>query len=277
MQSDVVGMLEEYKTICPWVIDNKFPASMLVQTFRPYLYLYYLFHYEALEYGIMDQYENILYAKLKEAYTKYPLYGTRKGAVQKYGELPKSAFAMDDNNQISIVPKEPEPEPEPNTTHDSTVDSSSEISTIPISTTSSNSNSDLDNPVLDSTPEPELSHVDDSLRPTIDSVASFVASNIAQNNAYIVNDDDIHDWLRRFLEIGPEIWRSPSFSSPTVNRSMLYRSSARSSRTHNTSINTHTSAQTTNTTTNTNEKITEYNVSDIFYTDCLAFNSWNIY
>jgi hypothetical protein len=255
---------------------------MLVQTFRPYLYLYYLFHYEALEYGIMDQYENILYAKLKEAYAKYPLYGTRKAAVQKYGELPKSAFAMDDNNQISIVPKEPEPEPEANTTHDSTVDSSSEMSTIPISTTSSsnsNSSSDLDNPVLDSTPEPELSHVDDSLRPTIGSVASFVASNIARNNEYIVNDDDIHDWLRRFLEIGPEIWTSPSPSSPTVNRSMLYRASTRSSRNHNTSTNTRTrtSTRTTNTTTNANEKITEYNVSDIFYTECLAFNSWNIY
>jgi len=278
MQSDVVGMLEEYKTVCPWVIDNKFPASMLVQTFRPYLYLYYLFHYEALEYGIMDQYENILYAKLKEAYTKYPLYGTRKAAVQKYGELPKSAFAIDDNNQISIVPKEPEPEPEPepSSTHDSTVDSSSEISTIPISTTSSNSNSssDLDNPVLDSVPEPELSHVDDSLSPTIGSVASFVASNITQNNGYSANDDDIHDWLRRFLEIGPEIWTSPSQSS-TVNRSMLYRASARSSRSHNTSIRT--STRTTNTTNNTNEKITEYNVSDIFYTECLVFNSWNIY
>ena len=260
MQNDVVDMLEEYKTVCPWVIDDKFPALMLVKTFRPYLYLYYLSHYEALEYGIMDQYENILYTKLKEAYTKYPLYGTRKATVQKYGDIPKSVFEMDENNRISLVPNEPDAD----TTHDSTVDSSSEISTIPISTTSS-SGSDLDSPLSEPlfTPPTQL---DDSLRPRISSVASYVASTIAQNNGHTANEDDVQDWLRRFLEIGPEIW-SPSSSSPIVNRSMLYRSNT-SSTTPNTN---------TNTNTNTNVKITEYNVSDIFYTECLAFISWNVY
>ena len=266
MQNDVVGMLTEYESICPWKIDNKFPASMLVQTFRPFLYLYYLFQYEALEYGIMDQYENMLHAKLKEAYAKYPLYGTRKFAVQKYGELPTSAFEMDDNNQIHIVVQEP---PTVSTTPTTTPRPQSPVSTLspahigmapPSSPTTNNTNESIS--------------IDDSLRPSIGSIASIVAGNMSRNSGYTVNEDDVQEWLLRFLEIGPDIWSSSSSSSSSsppsrmVNRSMLYQSTNDTTTATNTATNTDISTET---------KITEYNVSDIFYTECLAFNSWNIY
>ena len=266
MQNDVVGMLTEYESICPWKIDNKFPASMLVQTFRPFLYLYYLFHYEALEYGIMDQYENMLHAKLKEAYAKYPLYGTRKSAVQKYGELPTSAFEMDDNNQIRIVVQEPPTVPTAPTT---TPRPQSPVSTLsparvgmapPSSPTTNNTNESIS--------------IDDSLRPSIGSIASIVAGNMSRNSGYTVNEDDVQEWLLRFLEIGPDIWSSSSSSPPSrmVNRSMLYQSTNDTTTAPTTAPTT-----TTNTDISTETKITEYNVSDIFYTECLAFNSWNVY
>ena len=263
LQNDVVGLLREYESGCPWKIDNRFPASILLQTFRPYLYLYYLFHYEALEYGIMDQYENILYAKLKDAYMKYPLYGTRKATIQKYGELPQSAFTMDDNNRISLVqepiatpctPRTPSPVPIPISSVPDTIHNSStaecSLSESPVSTL------------------PAYSPTQQPFAPISPIVARSILRNIREDvtDENYGDEDDVQDWLRRFLELGPEIWDNSIDSSIPTRL--------------NSTTTTTTPNTTTNTTTTANEKkveITEFNVSDIFYTECLAFNSWNVY
>jgi len=74
---DILDMLDEYRYICSWEIDSSFPATVLVDKFRSYLYLYYLLNYNALESSIYEQCETILEVGLKKCYEQNPLFGQK--------------------------------------------------------------------------------------------------------------------------------------------------------------------------------------------------------
>jgi len=75
---DILDMIDEYKHICKWDIDDTFPKTVLVDCFRPYLYIHYLIIYNVLECSVVDEYETMLENELTKCYEQNPLFGRRK-------------------------------------------------------------------------------------------------------------------------------------------------------------------------------------------------------
>jgi hypothetical protein len=137
VKRDIMTMINEYKHVCKWLIHPFFPVSILIDALRPYLYIYYLIVYEAVDYGMMDQYETLLELKLENAFIQYPYFGSKKRLkpIDEIGKLigfefkrfQKSHIIMN-NNHFSIVSPFPEiqiQENENNTTNISLSTSSS--------------------------------------------------------------------------------------------------------------------------------------------------------
>lgn len=111
VKRDIMSMINEYKHVCKWLIHPFFPDSILVDKLRPYLYIYYLIVYEAIDYGMMDQYETLLEVKLENAFIQYPYFGSKKRLkpIDEIGKLigfefkrfQKSHIIMN-NNHFSI-------------------------------------------------------------------------------------------------------------------------------------------------------------------------------
>ena len=117
VKRDIMNMITEYKHVCKWVIHPFFPVSILIDALRPYLYIYYLIVYEAVDYGMMDQYETLLELKLENAFIQYPYFGSKKRLkpIDEIGKLIGFEFKrfqkphiVMNNNHFSIVSPFPE-------------------------------------------------------------------------------------------------------------------------------------------------------------------------
>ena len=117
VKRDIMSMINEYKHVCKWLIHPFFPNSVLVDKLRPYLYIYYLIVYEAVDYGMMDQYETLLEVKLENAFIQYPDFGSKKRLkpIDEIGKLIGFEFKrfqkpdiIMNNNHFSIVSPFPE-------------------------------------------------------------------------------------------------------------------------------------------------------------------------
>jgi hypothetical protein len=86
VHDDILEMLSDNKHTRRWNIHSKFPRSTLIDTMRPYLYLYYL-----LSYNVLDNDEHVLYdatlaLELMKFYKFNPQFGRR------YMKINRSSF-----------------------------------------------------------------------------------------------------------------------------------------------------------------------------------------
>lgn len=151
VKRDIMSMINEYKYVCKWLIHPFFPDSVLVDKLRPYLYIYYLIVYEAVDYGMMDQYETLLNLKLENAFIQYPDFGSKKRLkpIDEIGKLIgfeikrfQKPHIIINNNHFSIRNPFPEiqiQENENNTTN-ITLNTSSTSSSMSISESESDPN-----------------------------------------------------------------------------------------------------------------------------------------
>ena len=108
LYKDIRIMLREYKFVCPWTIDEDFPKEELIRNLRPYVYIFYLLEYEALYYGIMHEYEELLEKQFRDAYQQNPMFGTKlvkaktEPVTGKKRPLPLSSIIME-NDLFTIV------------------------------------------------------------------------------------------------------------------------------------------------------------------------------
>ena len=89
---DINEMLEEYERVCKWTIDPDFPKNVLVDTMRPYLYVYYLINYNGISDKQIFQYENILRRALAKFYKQNYAFGRKMINMDRLAGFPQSEF-----------------------------------------------------------------------------------------------------------------------------------------------------------------------------------------
>jgi hypothetical protein len=89
---DAFDMIDDYYRVCNWTIDSDFPKHILVDTMRPYLYLYYLINYDGVSDKQTVQYENILRRALSKFYKQNHAFGRKMINMDKLIGFPQSEF-----------------------------------------------------------------------------------------------------------------------------------------------------------------------------------------
>lgn len=87
------------------IIHSEFPKDLLVNTFRPYLYYYYIIHYSIKGTEKIQKYRNKLHIKLREFYEYNSLFG-RKICTGKRRKIIRSPFKFKFNiDHVSFFQK----------------------------------------------------------------------------------------------------------------------------------------------------------------------------
>jgi hypothetical protein len=76
--SDIRQLIKQNNHTKKWIIHPDFPLSVLVNTMRPYIYIYYLIHYSDAQHDLILFYKTLLYSNLNRFAIFYPLFGRRK-------------------------------------------------------------------------------------------------------------------------------------------------------------------------------------------------------
>lgn len=100
---DIRMMLLDNKFTRKWLIHAEFPKDVLVDLMRPYLYIFYLIHYDVLEYEELIWYEAVLTVELMNCYKFNPCFGRRivKPRTNRVWEKNNFTFAFE--NKITTT------------------------------------------------------------------------------------------------------------------------------------------------------------------------------
>lgn len=98
---DIRMMLFENKFTRKWLIHEEFPRDILIDRMRPYLYIFYLIHYDVLEYEELIWYEAVLTLELMKCYKYNPCFGRRTVKPRINCVWEKNSFAFE--NKIAIT------------------------------------------------------------------------------------------------------------------------------------------------------------------------------